>query len=101
MSRAPRSSRIPNALTIQLNVAFLKFKYEKREWRNTKRKKCQMCISGNLPYLQVTMLIVVSNFALDHQVDYYRLEVLHLKLKPTLRQRGNYLSSLLIYAVYI
>ena len=50
-----------------------------------------MCSSRNLPYLQVTMpLIIVSNFALNHQVDYYRLEVLHLKLKPTLRQRGNF-----------
>ena len=73
MSRASRSSRIPYALRIQLNVAFLKFKYKKCEWRNIERRECQMCISGNLPYLQVTMLIIVSNFALNHQVDYYLL----------------------------
>jgi len=48
-------------------------------------------ISGNLPYLHVTLLIIVTNFALNHQVDNYRLEVPHLKLKPTLRQRDNYL----------
>jgi len=93
MSRASRNSRIPNALRIQLNVAFLKFKYKKREWRNTKTRECQMCISGNFQYLQVTLLIIVSNFYLNHQVDYYRLEVPHLKLKSTLGQRGNYLLS--------
>jgi len=47
------------------------------------------------------MLIITSNFALNHQVDYYRLEVPRLNLKPTLRQRGNYLSSLPICTVYI
>jgi hypothetical protein len=96
-----RSSKIPNALRIRLNVAFLKVRYEKREWCNTKRRECQMCISENFPHLRVTMLIIVSNFALNHQVDYYRLEVPHLKLKPTLRQRGNYFWALPICTVHI
>jgi hypothetical protein len=43
------------------------------------------------------MLIIAKNFALNNQVDYYRLEVPHLKLKPTLRQRGNFTFHLYQY----
>jgi hypothetical protein len=32
------------------------------------------CVSGNWPYLQMDILIIVNNFALDHQVDYCSLD---------------------------
>ena len=63
-----------------------------REWRNIKSTECQMCISGNMPHLQMTILIIVSNFGLNHQVDYYRL-----KLSATSKTKTNFPSEGQLY----